>query len=375
MINAGDHATVVSYLPTTVVTVIVTVLLTWLTIGFYKRYKPRWQASNSNWRLALLNAAYHPTLCMIWLFAILFLLAMLQDTKVFWVTAEHMLAIRVLAVTLILFWFVYRYISGIEQILLSHTNRSRENRTTVRAVGRIVRILSVIAAALVLLQGFGVSISSLIAVGGAGTLVLGFAARDMLANCFGGLMLFWDRPFTEGDWIRSPDREIEGVVEKIGWRLTTVRTFDKRPLYIPNSIFSTISIENPARMYNRRIKTLVGLRYADAPKVEQVLVGVENMLRAHPDIDQKQFMMVRLVEFAPSALNFVVYTFTKTVDWAKFQAVQQDVFLKILQIIADNGAECAFPTRTLHMSQTMTSASPDLTTQPFKPEPGSEAAS
>ena len=80
------------------------------------------------------------------------------------------------------------------------------------------------------------------------------------------MFVYLDRPFAVGDWVRSPDREIEGTVENIGWRVTRIRTFDKRPLYIPNSIFSQIAVENPSRMSNRRIKETIGIRYDDASK-------------------------------------------------------------------------------------------------------------
>ena len=79
-----------------------------------------------------------------------------------------------------------------------------------------------------------------------------------------------DRPFTIGDWVRSPDRSIEGTVEDIGWRVTRIRTFDQRPLYVPNAVFSQIAIENPSRMLNRRIYELFGLRYEDSRRLHGV---------------------------------------------------------------------------------------------------------
>ena len=103
------------------------------------------------------------------------------------------------------------------------------------------------------MQALGYSISGVLAFGGIGGIAVGFAAKDLLANFFGGLMIYLDRPFSVGDWIRSPDKNIEGTVEEIGWRLTRIRTFDKRPLYVPNSTFTQISVENPSRMLNRRI--------------------------------------------------------------------------------------------------------------------------
>ena len=140
---------------------------------------------------------------------------------------------------------------------------------------------------------------------------MGFAAKDLLANFFGGLMIYLDRPFSVGDWIRSPDKEIEGTVEDIGWRLTRIRTFSKRPLYIPNSIFASISVENPSRMSNRRIYETIGIRYDDLEKMKKIVSGVKNMLEAHDQIDNSQTLMVNFNTFSESSVDFFVYTFTK----------------------------------------------------------------
>lgn len=92
---------------------------------------------------------------------------------------------------------------------------------------------------MVLLFGehFGMSLSGLMAFGGIGGIAIGMAGKDILSNFFSGLMLYFDRPFNIGDWVSSPDRNIEGTVVEIGWRITKIITFDHRPLYIPNSVF------------------------------------------------------------------------------------------------------------------------------------------
>ena len=162
---------------------------------------------------------------------------------------------------------------------------------------------------MVALQSFGYSISGVLAFGGIGGIAVGFAARDLLANFFGGMMIYMDRPFNVGDWVRSPDKEIEGTVEKIGWRLTTIRTFDKRPLYVPNSIFNNISVENPSRMSNRRIKETIGIRYDDLSKMEKIISDVKKMLKQHTDIDTTKTLIVNFNEFAPSSLDFFIYTY------------------------------------------------------------------
>src|SRR5690606_7863144 len=156
--------------------------------------------------------------------------------------------------------------------------------TTVRAIGKLLRATVIITAGLIVLQLFGYSISGVLAFGGIGGIAVGFAAKDLLANFFGGLMIYLDRPFAVGDWIRSPDREVEGTVEYIGWRLSRIRTFDQRPLYVPNSVFMNIAVQNPSRMTNRRIFENVGIRYEDGDKMAAIIDNVRTMLENHAEI-------------------------------------------------------------------------------------------
>lgn len=202
---------------------------------------------------------------------------------------------------------------------------------------------------LTMMQAFGLSLSGLLTFGGVGGLIVGLAAKDLLSNFFGGLMIYFDRPFKVGDWIRSPDRQIEGTVERIGWRMTSIRTFEKRPLYVPNSVFSNIVVENPSRMLNRRINETIGVRYDDNQKLPIIIEQVRKMLEQHPDIDVTQTLIVNFNTFGPSSLNFFIYTFTKTVNWVEYHSVKQDVLLKVMEIIQQNGADIAFPTQTIKL--------------------------
>ncbi len=244
-------------------------------------------------------------------------------------------------------WFVIRFINHIEKSILA--NKKDADKTTVDVISKVLRIIVVVTSFLVALQTLGFSISGVLAFGGVGGIAIGFAAKDLLANFFGGLMIYLDRPFAIGDWVRSPDRNIEGTVEKIGWRLTVIRTFDKRPLFVPNSVFNTIAVENAQRMLNRRIYETVGIRYDDASKMDAIVKNVKEMLSNHPEIDSTKTMIVNFDSFAPSSLDFFIYTFTKTTNWVRFHEIKQDVLLKVLKIIGDEGAECAFPTSTLHL--------------------------
>lgn len=246
-------------------------------------------------------------------------------------------------------WFLLNIVGGIEDYF-KHDEKRAVDIHTVEAISKLTRLSVIITASLVILQALGFSISGILAFGGLGGIAIGFAAKDLLANFFGGLIVYLDRPFSAGDWIRSPDRSIEGTVEKIGWRITQIRTFDKRPLYVPNSVFSTIIVENPSRMTNRRIYENIGIRYDDLAQMESIVANVKQMLEAHEDIDNEQTLIVNFNAFSDSSVDLMVYTFTKTTNWIEYHQVKQNVLLRISEIIEQYNAEIAFPTSTLHLA-------------------------
>ena len=291
------------------------------------------------WDDALLEAFRVPAIWLIWIIGINFAVSVSTDridsNLQNLVEPANRLALIVLGSL-----FVTGFIKRAERNLLHPDFMSKPlDPTTVTAVARLLRATVIITAILVAMQLFGYSISGLLAFGGIGGIAVGFAAKDLLANFFGGLMIYLDRPFSVGDWVRSPDKDIEGTVEDIGWRLTRIRTFDMRPLYIPNSVFASISVENPSRMTNRRIYETLGIRYSDINVMDEIINQVTAMLKAHDAIDSDQTLIVNFDKFGPSALDFFVYTFTKTTNWIEFHKIKQDVLLKIAQIIEDNNAK------------------------------------
>ena len=299
---------------------------------------------------ALLDAIRRPAAWLIWTLGISYAAELTgRETESDLFAAVDQ--IRDVAVLWLLVWFAVRFIRFVESHVSDRGYRRKPvDQTTASAVGKLLRASVIITGVLMAMQTMGFSISGVLAFGGIGGIAVGFAARDLLANFFGALMVFLDRPFSVGDWVRSADREIEGTVEEIGWRQTRIRTFDQRPLYVPNSIFTSITVENPSRMLNRRIYETIGVRYDDLAQLPAIVRDVEAMLKAHPDIDTNRTLMVNFVTFGASSLDFFVYTFTKTIVWTEFHAIKQDVLFKISDIIASHGAEIAFPTQTLQLS-------------------------
>ena len=249
-----------------------------------------------------------------------------------------------------MFWTMLRLVTAAENIYSRPVEFSgaRIDRSAMQAIFRVLRYIIIVIAALTAMESLGVSISGLLAFGGVGGAVVAFAAKDTLSNFFSGVIIFTERPFAIGDWIRCPGTEVEGVVEKIGWRMTHLRTFDHRPLYVPNSMFSTNIIENPQRMTNRRIYEHLGVRYDDIDKMPALLQEIREMLIQHPDIDQSQIQMVNFDNYGASSLNFFIYVMTTTTKWREFHSIKEDVLFKVAAIVTKHDAQFAFPTRTLH---------------------------
>ena len=330
--------------------VFATLLLRFLVKLAFDRLARQLEKTSNLYDDAVLEAARKPIGWAIWSFGILFAADVAgrdSDAEIF----AYLGAVRDVVAIVLIAWFAIRFIDFVAGHVTDPTYRKEPvDRTTVAVISKLLRASVLITAFLVALQSLGFSIAGVLAFGGLGGLAVGFAARDLLANFFGALMIFLDRPFAVGDWVRSPDRDIEGTVEDIGWRLTRIRTFDQRPLYVPNSTFTTLTVENPSRMHNRRIYEIVGIRYDDLALLEGILDDVRAMLVNHEAIDTRRTLMVNFLDFGPSSLDVMIYTFTKTTEWTAFHAIKQDILFRIAAVVERHGAQLAFPTRTLHIA-------------------------
>ena len=309
----------------------------------YARLRHHVENTAHHWDTTLVEASSIPLSLGIWLLAVVNSTEVIEIALNEKASLKPVITVLQLCGVILVTWFLYRFVRLYELRLVN--SKKSYDIMKIDIVSKALRIGFFLITGIIALSFFGVPLSALITLSGASAVILGFASKDALANFFGGLMIYLDRPFKVGDWIQSPDREIEGTVEQIGMRLTRIRTFDKRPLYIPNSVFSSIALINPSRMTNRQIKTDIGIRYDDAKKMDAIVQDVEKMLKEHPGIDQRRTLMVHFVGFGPSSLDFNIYTFTKTTDWGEFRSIQQDVFLKVINIIDSHGAQIAYPTK------------------------------
>ena len=310
--------------------------------------KKQFSKTNNIWDDCIIDSIYKPFTILIWILGIVLTLeAFNSDFKIFNISNDFLINLKRAGIILSIALFLNN-LSRNFQFAIIKNNKTKNidvDEATYEAISKIIRLSIIVTSGLIILQTFGFSISGVLAFGGIGGVAVGFAAKDMLANFFGGLMIYLDRPFRKGDWIRSPDRELEGTVENIGWRQTSIRNFRKNVIYIPNSVFMNIIVENPSRMTHRRIREVIGLRYKDLPKMLSIVEDVKTMISNHSDIDHNQTTIVNFDSYNDSSIDFFIITYADTTEWARYHEIKQDVLMKIGEIIEKNNAEIAFPTR------------------------------
>jgi MscS family membrane protein len=214
---------------------------------------------------------------------------------------------------------------------------------------KTIRLFLLIFAVIMVLQEWGYNVSGFLASLGLVGMAFALAAKDTAANLFGSLVIFIDKPFDIGDWIKTP--EVEGTIKTIGIRSTKVRTFAQALVTVPNATLANSAILNWSRMGKRRIKMNIGITYDTKVEVVQKIVSdIKDMLQNHPDIHQDT-IHIYFTNFGASSLDIFCYFFTKTTNWGAFMRVQEDTNFRIMKIVEQNGSSFAYPTQTIYLEK------------------------
>ncbi|MHA6253365.1 mechanosensitive ion channel family protein [Oceanobacillus sp. CAU 1775] len=197
----------------------------------------------------------------------------------------------------------------------------------------------------IVLQEFGYNIEAFIAGLGLGGLAVSLAAKDALANMFGGVVIISEKPFTIGDWIMTPS--VEGTVEDISFRSTRIRTFADALVTVPNATLSNENITNWSKMGKRQITFSIRVVY-DTPheKLQHVVEQIDTLLKGHEGV-HPQTIFVKFNSYQVDGLEIYLYFFTKTTVWAEYLAVREEINYAILDILKDEGVEFSVPMRRL----------------------------
>jgi len=246
-------------------------------------------------------------------------------------------------------WLVFRLIDVGVAALDSYAEDTEATMDDqlVPVVRRALRVIVILLTGVLIIQHLGYNVTSLVAGLGIGGLAVALAAREMLSNWFGSLMIFTDRPFQVGDWVKT--KHGEGTVAEVGMRSTRIQTFDKTMITVPNSDVANSAIENLQNRPNWRVNNTVGLVYSTThDQLQYVLSEFDTYLRNHQMVDTET-VRVHFSGFLDSSLEITFAAFFHTDDIAVWRDLRQEVFLKLMEIVEDAGTEFAFPSRSVYI--------------------------
>jgi MscS family membrane protein len=246
-------------------------------------------------------------------------------------------------------WLLYSSSDIVVMMFSRYTEKteSKLDDQLVPIVRRACRVTIVVLAVITVIQNLGYSVHSLLAGLGLGGLAFALAAKDSLANIFGSVTIFTDRPFQVGDWVKAANAE--GYVEDVGLRSTRIRTFEKTLITIPNSQLADSLIENMDARSIRRVKMYIGVSYeTSAEQMQTAVLEIRNILKNHPGVSQ-DYWLVNFTDFGASSLNIFLYYFTKSTVWAEYLEVRQEINLLIMNKLEELNLEIAFPTQTIYL--------------------------
>lgn len=199
------------------------------------------------------------------------------------------------------------------------------------------------------LQNLGIQVTGLLAGLGLSGLALALAAQKSVANLFGGVTLVTDQPVREGDVCSFGGKT--GTVERIGLRSTRVRTAERTLITVPNSEFAEMQLENFASRDRVKLATVLGLRCETTPdQLRVVLAELRKLLLAHPKVS-KQPARVRFAGFGAHSLDVDLFAYILTRDYDEFLAVQEDLYLRFMDVLEAAGTGLAFPSQTLYLGR------------------------
>lgn len=304
------------------------------------------------WRHAMLMAPDAPLRAIIWIsalsaiFNILVVISPQPLLQRLFPPLRDVIAICVIA------WALFRLVNRVKHNLIDRAKSSGDalDLTATDAISKLCWSVIFVLTVLVIMQTLGFSIAGLLAFGGAAGIAIGFAAQNLVSNLFGGITIFASRIFKIGEYIIIPGTGLMGEVKHIGWRSTLVMGFNRKPFYVPNSLFNTSSLINHSRMDRRCIEQYVHVRYEDMDKVEGIVREVNELIANDPGIDQ-EFFVFQFSNYSESTLKMFLYAFTLSTSYVDYMKMTEKLLLEIGRIIRRHGAQLAKPASSVYFPE------------------------
>ena len=252
-------------------------------------------------------------------------------------------------ITILIFWVIHQIIEPISYIL-----SGLDKLLTRELIGWIIKSLKILIFILGLaavLELWGIKIGPIIAGLGLFGVAVALGAQDLFKNLISGILVLVEKRFKIGDWI-SVEGIIEGIVEKIGFRSTTIRKFDKSLAIIPNFQFAENAVINVSETSNWLISWIITLQYdTTVDQLKTIRNEIETYINNNEDFDINVGVAVRIDKFSDSSIDMYVRCFTKTNSWNEMLLVKEKLAIEIKQIVENNKAAFAFPSQSIYVEK------------------------
>ena len=252
-------------------------------------------------------------------------------------------------ITIFIFWVMHQVIEPISYVL-SGLNKIL-TRELIGWIIKSLKILIFILGLAAVLELWGIKIGPIIAGLGLFGVAVALGAQDLFKNLISGILVLVEKRFKIGDWILVEDI-IEGIVEKIGFRSTVIRKFDKSIAIIPNFQFAENAVINISQTTNWIISWTINLQYdTTVEQLKSIRNQIEGYIKKHEDYKPELGYAVRIDKFAESSIDLYVRCFTQTDDWDEWLAVKERLAIQIKQIVESNKASFAFPSQSIYVEK------------------------
>ena len=252
-------------------------------------------------------------------------------------------------ITILIFWVMHQVIEPISYIL-SGLNKIL-TKELIGWITKSLKILIFILGLAAVLELWGIKIGPIIAGLGLFGVAVALGAQDLFKNLISGILVLVEKRFKIGDWVLV-EGIIEGIVEKIGFRSTVIRKFDKSVAIIPNFYFAENAVINISQTTNWIISWVINLQYdTTVEQLKTVRNEIEDYIKQNEDYKQELGYAVRVDKFADSSIDMYIRCFTKTDDWNEWLAVKERLAIQIKQIVEKNGASFAFPSQSIYVEK------------------------
>ena len=252
-------------------------------------------------------------------------------------------------------WIIYSFVNPIA-FAFKKSNLGNTQGVILTWMVRIAKFFIVIIGLSVLLEHWNVKVGTLIASLGIVGMAVALGAQDLFKNVISGIAIITEHRFSIGDIVKveKDSSEIEGVIENIGFRSTTIRKFDRTLLFIPNTTLADSAIVNfSSRMY-RRINWSLNLEYrTTSMQLRYITTEIQKYITGNLDFVQppESYPQIRLDKFGPSSIVLMIYCFVTTSAWSDWLRIKEDFILKIKEIVEGSGANFAFPSQSLYVEK------------------------